>query len=61
MNKLSIDRSAIHVAQFLQYKLGWIKDVLDRLIAEQFVYACTRADLRVPTHTLLYLSVPFCG
>ena len=36
-NKLSIDRSVIHVAQFLQYELWWIKAVLDRLTAQQFV------------------------
>ena len=39
LNNLSIDRSVIHVAQFLQYELCWIKDVLDRLTAEQFVYS----------------------
>ena len=33
-NKLSIDRSVIHVAQFLQYELCWIKDVVDRLTAQ---------------------------
>ena len=49
--------SAIHVAQFFQYELGWIKDVLDRLTAEQFVYARTRADPPVPVCTLLYPSV----
>ena len=48
---------AIHVAQFFQYELGWIKDVLDRLKAEQFVYVSTRADPGGPSCTCLYPSV----
>ena len=59
-NKLSIDRSVIHVAQFFQYELCWIKAVLDRLLAEHFIYALTRADLRGPTRTLTYPREPSC-
>merc|ERR1712086_600102 len=39
---------------------GNVKDVLDILTAEQFVYVRTRANPRVLTRTLLFLSVPFC-
>ena len=56
-NKLSIARSAIHVAQFLQYEMCWIKAVLDRLTTEQFVYARKHSDARGPTRTRLYPSL----
>ena len=56
-NKIYIHRSVILVAQFLQYELCGIKAVLDRLTAEQIVYARTRAYPRVPSCTCLYTSV----
>ena len=48
--------TVIHVAQFLQYELWWIKAVLERLTAQQFVYARTHADPPVPVCSL-YTSV----